>query len=77
MTRDGLGLFTGVAAPLAGFRTYQPVLTVAAPGRIESSAAPSGGSPAIAGYGLGDGIVSTSACPASAWRCRVTPRRGN
>ena len=57
VTSDGLGLFTGVAAPLAGFRTYQPVLSVAAPGRIESSAAPSSGSPAIVGYGLGDGIV--------------------
>ncbi len=54
---DGLGLFTGVTAPLAGFRTYQPVLSVAAPGHIESSAAPMGGSPAIVGYGLGAGIV--------------------
>jgi FlgD Ig-like domain len=57
VSRDGLGLFTGVSAPLAGFRTFQPVLTVAAPGRIESSAAPSGGASAIVGYGLGDGIV--------------------
>ena len=57
VTSDGLGLFTGVAAPLAGFRTYQPVLSVAPPGRVKSSAGPSGGSPAIVGYGLGDGIV--------------------
>jgi hypothetical protein len=57
VTSDGLGLFTGVAAPLAGFRTYQPVLSVVPPGRVESSAGPSGGSPAIVGYGLGDGIV--------------------
>jgi FlgD Ig-like domain len=57
VTSDGLGLFTGVSAPLAGFRTYQPVTSVAAPARVESSAAPSGGSPAIVGYGLGDGIV--------------------
>ena len=57
VTSDALGLFTGVGAPLAGFQTYQPVLAVAAPGRVESSAAPSGGSPAIVGYGLGDGIV--------------------
>ena len=57
VTSDGLGLFTGVTAPLAGFRTYQPVLSVAPPGRVESSAAPSGGNPAIVGYGLGDGLV--------------------
>ncbi|HUA71295.1 MAG TPA: FlgD immunoglobulin-like domain containing protein [Solirubrobacteraceae bacterium] len=57
VTTDTLGLFTGVVAPLAGFRTYQPVLSVAAPGRVESSAAPSGASPAIVGYGLGDGVV--------------------
>jgi hypothetical protein len=57
VTSDGLGLFTGVAAPLAGFRTYQPILSVAAPGLVQSSAAPSGGSPAIVGYRLGDGIV--------------------
>jgi hypothetical protein len=57
VTRDGLGLFTGVSAPLAGFRAYQPVLSVAAPGHVESSAAPSGGSPAIVGYGFGSGIV--------------------
>ena len=43
------------AAP--GFRTYQPVLSVAAPGRVESSAAPSGAAPAIVGYSLGGGIV--------------------
>ena len=57
VSTDALGLFTGVSAPLAGFRTYQAVLSVAAPGRVESSAAPSGGSPAIVGYGLGNGIV--------------------
>jgi hypothetical protein len=57
VTTDALGLFTGVVAPLAGFRTYQPVLSVAAPGRVQSSAAPSGGSPAIVGYGLGNGAV--------------------
>jgi FlgD Ig-like domain len=57
VSSDGLGLFTGVSAPLAGFRTYQPVLSVAPPGHVESSAAPAGGSPAIVGYGLGGGIV--------------------
>jgi hypothetical protein len=57
VTSDGLGLFTGVSAPLAGFRLYQPVVAVAAPGRVKSSAAPAGGSPAIVGYGLGGGIV--------------------
>jgi FlgD Ig-like domain len=57
VTSDGLGLFAGVSAPLAGFRAYEPVLSVAAPGRVESSAAPSGGSAAIVGYRLGDGIV--------------------
>jgi hypothetical protein len=57
VSSDGLGLFTGVSAPLAGFRTYQPVLSVAPPGHVESSAAPAGGSPAIFGYGLGDGLV--------------------
>ncbi len=57
VTTDGLGLFTGVQAPLAGFRAYQPVLSVAAPGRVQSSAAPSGAAPAIVGYRLGGGIV--------------------
>ena len=57
VTTDGLGLFTGVPAPLAGFRTYQPVLSVAAPGRVQSSAAPSGAGAAIVGYSLGGGIV--------------------
>jgi len=63
VTSDGLGLFTGVAAPLAGFPSYQPVLSVAPPGRVESSAAPSGGSPAIVGYGLGGGIVVDLSVP--------------
>jgi FlgD Ig-like domain/N,N-dimethylformamidase beta subunit-like, C-terminal len=57
VTSDALGLFAGVSAPLAGFRTYQPVLSVAAPGRVRSSAGPSGGNPAIVGYALGGGIV--------------------
>ena len=57
VTRDGLGLFSGVPAPLAGFRTYQPILSVTPPGRVQSSAAPVGGSPAIVGYGLGGGTV--------------------
>ena len=46
-----------MSAPLAGFLTYQPVLSVSAPGHVQSSAGPSGGSPAIVGYGLGGGIV--------------------
>ena len=57
VTTDGLGLFTTVPAPLSGFRTYQPVLSVAAPGRVQSSAAPSGAAPAIVGFSLGGGIV--------------------
>ncbi len=57
VTIDGLGLFTGVPAPLAGLRTYQPVMFVAAPGKVESAAAPTGGSSAIVGYRLGSGIV--------------------
>ena len=57
VTIDGLGLFTGVPAPLAGLRTYQPVASVAAPGKVESAAAPAGGSSAIVGYRLGSGIV--------------------
>ncbi len=57
VTSDGLGLFTGVPAVLAGFRTYQPVFSVAAPGGVESAAGPNGASPAIVGYGLGRGIV--------------------
>ena len=57
VTTDTLGLFTGVAAPLGGFRSYQPVGSVAAPGRVQSSAEPGGGSPAIVGYALGNGIV--------------------
>jgi FlgD Ig-like domain len=57
VSSDGLGLFTGVSAPLAGFRTYQPVLAISTRGHVESSAAPAGGSPAIVGYGLGEGTV--------------------
>ena len=57
VTGDGLGLFAGVSAPLAGFRTYQPVLSVAAPSRVQSSAGPSSASPAIVGYVLRGGIV--------------------
>ena len=55
---DGLGLFEGVSAPLNGFRFYQPIAGVLAPGRVMSSAAPAaGGNPAIVGYALGNGVV--------------------
>jgi len=57
---DGLGLFIGVTAPLAGFRTYQPVQSVAAPGRVQSSAGPAGGAgagAAVVGYVVRSGIV--------------------
>jgi FlgD Ig-like domain len=57
VTSDGLGLFAGVSDPLAGFRTYQPVLSVAAPGRVQSSAGLGAGGAAIVGYRLGSGIV--------------------
>jgi FlgD Ig-like domain/N,N-dimethylformamidase beta subunit-like, C-terminal len=68
VTRDGLGLFTGVSAPLSGFRAYQPIVSVLAPGRVESSAGAGasvggaagtagGGGAAVVGYRLGTGIV--------------------
>ena len=63
MTTDGLGLFTGVPAALAGFRTYQPVLSVAPPGRVESSAAPTAAARRSSATASAAGSWSTSACP--------------
>src|SRR5450755_1874988 len=57
VARDGLGIFTGTAQALRGFRSYQPIASVSAPASIVSAAGVSTGQPAIVGYRLGRGIV--------------------
>jgi hypothetical protein len=55
---DGLGLFNGTSGALPGFNSYQPIAgTVPPAGQILSSAGPSSGSAALAGFRLGHGIV--------------------
>ena len=53
---DQLGLFSGTSGALPGFRVYQP-LSVAAPGKVLSSAGATSTSPSIIGFGLGKGVV--------------------
>ena len=57
VAKDGLGIFTGTAQALRGYRSYQPITAVAAPASIASAAGVSTGQPAIVGYRLGRGIV--------------------
>jgi FlgD Ig-like domain len=55
--QDKLGLFTGGATALSGYRTYQPFAPPQPPARLLSSAGVSSASPAVIGYALGHGFV--------------------
>jgi hypothetical protein len=53
---DQLGLFSGTSGALPGFRVYQP-LSVAAPGKVLSSAGATSTAPTVVGFRLGKGLV--------------------
>jgi len=55
--RDQLGIFAHTAGALAGFRSYQPMISVTPPSQILSEAGVSETSPSIVGYRLGRGVV--------------------
>jgi FlgD Ig-like domain len=57
VTRDDLGLFTGAAAKLKGYRAYEPIAPSRAGTELESSAGLARGVAAIVGYRLGNGLV--------------------
>jgi FlgD Ig-like domain len=54
---DRLGIFKQTSGAFPGFHSYQPVRSLAAPGKIESSAGATTNAPAIVGYDLGRGVV--------------------
>ncbi len=55
--RDELGILSGDSAGLGGYGSFEPIVSVAAPGQIVSAAGTSGASLSIVGYRLGRGIV--------------------
>jgi hypothetical protein len=55
--RDDLGLFNGTSGTFPGFATFEPIPTVAAPGRIVSEAGTTVQTPSIIAYRLGSGVV--------------------
>lgn len=61
---DGLGLFNGTGGTFAGFRSFEPIVGVAAPARIVSEAGTTDQTPSIVAYRLGSGIVIDVALPA-------------
>jgi hypothetical protein len=67
--RDGLGLFSGSAAVLPGFRSYQPVTPVTPPASILSEAG-SGSTVAVVAYRLGRGLVIDLGVPGLGSRLR-------
>jgi hypothetical protein len=54
---DRLGIFTLTSGAFTGFRTYQPVTSLAPPAKLLSSAGVSPASPSIAGFSYGRGSV--------------------
>ncbi len=57
VARDGLHIFSGTSRLLSGYRSYQPIGSVAAPAAIASAAGVTAAQPSIVGYRLGRGIV--------------------
>jgi hypothetical protein len=55
--KDGLHIFRGTSGALRGYRSYQPILSVAAPAAIVSAAGASNAQPSVVGYRLGHGAV--------------------
>jgi hypothetical protein len=55
--KDGLNIFRGTSGALRGYRTYQPIASVAAPAAIVSAAGASNAEPSVVGYRLGHGVV--------------------
>jgi hypothetical protein len=55
--KDGLNIFHGTSGALRGYRSYQPILSVAAPAAIVSAAGASNAEPSVVGYRLGHGVV--------------------
>jgi hypothetical protein len=57
VAKDGLNIFRGTSGALRGYRSYQPITSVAAPAAIVSAAGASNAQPSIVGYRLGHGAV--------------------
>jgi hypothetical protein len=55
--KDGLHIFSGTSNALRGYRSWQPIPSVAPPASIASAAGVSNAQPSIIGYRLGRGIV--------------------
>ena len=55
--RDGLNIFRGTSGALRGYRSYQPIPSVAAPAAVVSAAGASNAEPSVVGYRLGHGVV--------------------
>jgi hypothetical protein len=55
--RDHLGIFSQTSGAFPGFSSYEPIRSVASPGRIESEAGATTNAPGIVGYRLGRGVV--------------------
>lgn len=55
--RDGLGIFSSTSGSFRGFRSYQPIPSVAPPAQILSEAGTGATAPSILGYRLGRGTV--------------------
>jgi hypothetical protein len=60
---DGLGIFTGTPGAFGGFRSYEPIPSVAPPAQVVSEAGATGAAPSIVGYKLGRGVVVDIALP--------------
>ena len=54
---DRLGIFKTTSGAFPGFSTYQPVRSVAPPGKVMSSAGVTNNALAVVGYDLGQGTV--------------------
>jgi hypothetical protein len=61
---DQLGIFNGTSGVFAGFGSFQPIPSVAAPAKIVSAAGTSSQTPSIVGYRLGSGTVVDIGLPA-------------
>lgn len=55
--KDALHIFRGTSGALRGYRTYEPIVSVAAPAAIVSAAGVSNAQPSVIGYRLGRGAV--------------------
>jgi hypothetical protein len=61
---DGLGLFNGTSSTFSGFSSFEPIVAVAAPGRIVAEAGTTTQTPSIVAYRLGSGVVIEIGLPA-------------